>query len=63
MATTLHDKAIQAANGNPEAFLDMESVFGQLKASKQFVTAFTLAYQKIEKQGVEKSIEDVNNPA
>ncbi|MGJ8549574.1 mannitol dehydrogenase family protein [Winogradskyella wichelsiae] len=63
MATTLHDKAIQAANGNPEAFLDMESVFGQLKTSKQFVTAFTLAYQQIVRQGVEKSIIDVNNPA
>ena len=61
MATTLHDKAVVASNGNPKVFLEIESVFGQLITSKRFVEAYTTAYQNLEKLGTKKSVLNLNN--
>ena len=45
---------------NPKLFLEMEAVFGQLSTSTLFVDAFTNAYQNILKQGIEKSVIELN---
>ncbi|QVY66233.1 mannitol dehydrogenase family protein [Polaribacter sp. Q13] len=60
METVLTEKAILARN-NPAAFLEIESIFGQLKNSKTFLDAYTDAYQNIVKNGIEKSVKDINS--
>lgn len=59
MADLVHNKAI-AAKDQPVLFLEMESVFGDLKTSPLFVNAFTCAYQNILNHGIEKSVIDIN---
>lgn len=49
------------ATNKPQLFLEIETVFGGLKASEVFVKAYTNAYQNIIKNGVEKGITDLNN--
>ncbi|WP_458626556.1 mannitol dehydrogenase family protein [Winogradskyella sp. PC D3.3] len=61
MATTLHDKAVVASNGNPKAFLEIESIFGQLIMSNRFVEAYTTAYQNLAKLGTKKSVLNLNS--
>ena len=60
MKTTLKQKAIASKN-NPTIFLGIESVFGKLKESKIFVDAYTTSYNKILKNGIEKSVKDINS--
>lgn len=60
MATTLHDKAVVASNGNPKAFLEIESIFGELITSERFVKTYTTVYQYLEKLGTKKSILNIN---
>ena len=60
MIDVLHKKAMKATN-KPQLFLEIETVFGGLKASEVFVKAYTNAYQNIIKNGVEKGITDLNN--
>lgn len=60
METVLNEKAI-ASRKNPEAFLEIESIFGKLKNDKMFVDAYTNAYQNIVHNGIEKSVKDINS--
>lgn len=60
MGEVLHKKAIQAKS-KPALFLDIETVFGDLKESAIFVKAYTNAYQNILKYGVEKCVIAINN--
>ena len=60
MGSTLYDKAVVTSNGNPIAFLEIESIFGQLKTSERFVEAYTTAYQNLAKLGTEKSVLNLN---
>ncbi|WP_417860987.1 mannitol dehydrogenase family protein [Winogradskyella sediminis] len=55
----LHAKAKIAVN-EPEAFLDIESVFGDLKSSSTFVSAYKEAYNNITNLGVAASIASYN---
>jgi len=59
LAKELLKKAI-IAKENPELFLEIESVFGNLKESEAFVKAYTKAYKNILKSGVEKCVKDTN---
>ncbi len=62
MEATLRKKAAQAANGQPEAFLEIESVFGLLKSSPSFVSAYTKAYNTLRTSGVKACINTfINN--
>lgn len=60
MKATLHDRALLASSENPKAFLEIESIFGQLIASKRFVDAYTKAYQNLVKFGIKKSVLNIN---
>ncbi|UMB61219.1 mannitol dehydrogenase family protein [Lutibacter sp. A80] len=60
MKAILNEKAILAKE-NPEAFLEIASIFGKLKDSKIFVNAYTKAYTNIVKYGVEKCVIAINN--
>lgn len=62
MVDVLHKKAIEAKD-KPELFLDIESVFGNIKESELFVESYTNAYQNILKHGVEKCVIAINNKA
>ena len=59
MQPVLHAKALEGT-ANPEAFLEIEAIFGSLKDSKPFVEAYTTAYNDILKHGVEQCIFDLN---
>jgi len=59
MAEVLYNKAV-AAKGKPVLFLEIETIFGDLKESTIFVKAFTNTYQNILSHGVEKCIIDIN---
>ncbi|WP_111707933.1 mannitol dehydrogenase family protein [Lutibacter citreus] len=60
MKAILNEKAILAKE-NPEAFLEIASIFGKLNDSKIFVNAYTTAYNNIVKYGVEKCVIAINN--
>ena len=60
MEAVLTEKAILSRN-NPAAFLEIESIFGQLKNSNTFLNAYIEAYQNIVKNGIEKSVKDINS--
>ncbi len=60
MKAILNEKAVTATK-SPEAFLEIASIFGELKNSETFVSAYTKAYKNIVKYGVEKCITDINN--
>ncbi|RPD97958.1 mannitol dehydrogenase family protein [Aureibaculum marinum] len=60
METTLNKKAIESKE-NPRAFLEIETIFGKLKDEETFVNAFTNAYKKIENNGIEKCVIELNN--
>lgn len=60
MKTVLHDKAL-ASKANPQAFLEIESVFGTLKNSEAFVEAYSKSYKNILELDVEKCIIDINS--
>ncbi|QNK77925.1 mannitol dehydrogenase family protein [Winogradskyella sp. PAMC22761] len=60
METELNEKAIIARN-TPEAFLEIESIFGTLKNNKTFVDTYISAYQNIVKNGIEKAVKDINS--
>ena len=60
MELQLNEKAKMAVN-NPKVFLEIESIFGQLKNDKTFVAAYTNAYKNIVANGVEKSVMDINS--
>ena len=60
METVLNEKAIASRN-NPEAFLEIESIFGKLKNDTTFVHAYLSAYQNIVQNGIEKSVKDINS--
>ena len=59
MQPVLHAKALEST-ANPEAFLEIEAIFGSLKDSKPFVEAYTTAYNDILKHGVEQCVFDLN---
>ncbi|ANW95981.1 mannitol dehydrogenase [Wenyingzhuangia fucanilytica] len=59
LKTTLHQKAI-AAQQNSTLFLEIETVFGDLRKNDVFVQAFANAYDNIVKKGVEKCVIDIN---
>ncbi|MFB9056739.1 mannitol dehydrogenase family protein [Mariniflexile ostreae] len=59
MKAALNEKA-NAAIDYPEAFLEIDSVFGKLKDAKVFVNAYTSAYQNIVNNGVETCVKDIN---
>ncbi|WP_372753519.1 mannitol dehydrogenase family protein [Mariniflexile sp.] len=59
MQNLLAEKA-KAAKSNPKVFLEIESVFGKLKDSKQFVDSYTAAYKNITENGVAKCVLDMN---
>ena len=61
MKSILNEKA-KAASKDPKAFLEVESIFGNLKASKTFVEAYIKAYQNIVTHGVEKCVTEINGP-
>lgn len=60
LKVTLQEMALKSQE-NPEVFLEIESVFGQLKESNVFVAAYCEAYQNIVKYGVEKCVINLNN--
>ncbi|MDV7188300.1 mannitol dehydrogenase family protein [Lutibacter sp. TH_r2] len=60
MKAILNEKAILAKE-NPEAFLEIASIFGKLKDSKIFVNTYTTAYNNIVKYGVENCVIAINN--
>ena len=60
MEAELTKKAILARN-NPAVFLEIASIFGDLKSSKTFVDAYSKAYQHIVTNGIEKSVKDINS--
>lgn len=60
MKTILKEKAL-VSKEKPEAFLEIESVFGKLKNSKPFVASYTKAYRNIEMYGVVKCLKDLNS--
>jgi mannitol 2-dehydrogenase len=60
LKTTLQIKAIEAQE-NPSAFLDIESVFGDLKFETEFVSSFIKSYNTIVSKGVEFSLKEMNN--
>lgn len=60
MKSVLNEKAILARK-NPDAFLEIEAIFGKLKSNKTFMEAYTNAYQNIVSNGVEKSVKDINS--
>ena len=59
MKAILNEKAI-AATKNPVLFLEIETIFGNLKNSETFVSAYTKAYENIVKNGVEKCVAEMN---
>jgi mannitol 2-dehydrogenase len=59
MQPVLSAKALESVT-NPEAFLEIDAVFGSLKDSKPFVEAYTTAYNAILKHGVEQCVFDLN---
>ena len=61
LATTLHEYAIQAAQEQPKHFLEIESVFGNLKASEAFSAAYENAYHSIVNKGVIDSVKSENS--
>ncbi|MDO5968771.1 mannitol dehydrogenase family protein [Flavivirga aquimarina] len=60
MKDELKQKALMSIN-NPKLFLELESVFGVLKESSQFVEAYERAYNKIVKYGIKKCVKDINS--
>ncbi|RMA64338.1 mannitol dehydrogenase family protein [Ulvibacter antarcticus] len=60
MEIVLNEKAILSRK-NPEAFLEIESIFGKLKSNETFVEAYIKAYQNIVQNGIEKSVKDINS--
>ncbi|WP_179319952.1 mannitol dehydrogenase family protein [Winogradskyella helgolandensis] len=60
MEPILNQKAI-ASRSNPEAFLEIEVIFGTLKGNPTFVKAYNNAYQNIMSNGIEKSVKDINS--
>ncbi|QCX38940.1 mannitol dehydrogenase family protein [Aureibaculum algae] len=61
MKATLNEKSIAASKYNPEAFLEIETIFGKLKDAPTFVSTYTTAYKNILKNGIEKCVIDLNN--
>ncbi|KJD32036.1 mannitol dehydrogenase [Tamlana sedimentorum] len=59
METVLKQKANEA-KVNPKLFLELESIFGDLKSSKTFVDSFENAYKNISEFGVKKGIFELN---
>ncbi|MBP0903196.1 mannitol dehydrogenase family protein [Mariniflexile gromovii] len=60
MKTILNEKAI-ASKENPKAFLEIESVFGKIKDSAEFVDIYTNSYNNIVEHGVEKCVMEMYN--
>ncbi|SDR96318.1 mannitol 2-dehydrogenase [Polaribacter sp. KT25b] len=60
MKTILNEKAL-AAKENPAAFLEIASIFGNLKDNEAFVKAYTSAYNNIVTNGIEKCVIAMNN--
>lgn len=63
MKTILNEKGIAASKGNPKAFLEIETIFGQLKEEPTFVAAFTVAYNNIVENGIEACVIAQNQKA
>ncbi len=59
MAELLRKKAM-AAKDQPEKFLEIETVFGDLKNSTIFADAYSDAYQNILTKGIEKCVVEMN---
>ncbi|MBU2921072.1 mannitol dehydrogenase family protein [Winogradskyella psychrotolerans] len=57
---TLHKQAELASQNHPEYFLEIESVFGNLKTYKPFVDAYVKAYKTITKEGVIIAVQNIN---
>lgn len=60
METVLKEKAILSRK-NPKAFLEIESIFGELKNSKLFFEAYDKSYKSIVLHGIETSIMTINS--
>lgn len=60
LKSTLQTKAIEAQN-DPSAFLEIQSVFGDLKCKTEFVASYIKAYTNIASSGVEASLKGLNN--
>lgn len=59
MADVLNEKA-KASKEKPASFLEIASIFRNLKESKQFIEAYTSAYNSIVKNNIEASIKVLN---
>ncbi len=59
MVDVLNEKA-KASQEKPASFLEIASIFRDLKESKQFVEAYTSAYNSIVKNNIEASIKALN---
>lgn len=50
----------KASESKPEAFLEIASIFGDLRTNSAFVEVYKKAYENITKHGVEQSISSIN---
>ena len=57
----LLDVKATAAVTNPEAFLELEAIFGELKNSTKFKEAYVKAYNNITNNGVEQCLREINS--
>lgn len=57
----LLDVKATAAVTNPEAFLELETIFGELKNSTKFKEAYIKAYNNITNNGVEQCLREINS--
>jgi len=60
MGGVLHDQALASRNGDPLAFLKIETVFGDLAHSKRFVRDYLLVIHSLRKYGTEQTIRNLN---
>ncbi|WP_407557468.1 mannitol dehydrogenase family protein [Winogradskyella sp. 4-2091] len=60
MKESLNEKAILAKE-KPEEFLELETIFSNLKNDPIFVSTYTNAYKNISAYGIQKSIIDINS--
>jgi len=59
LSTMLHEKAIESKE-NPQLFLEITSVFGNLKDAQNFTELYTKSYTSIAKNGLKKALVDLS---
>lgn len=60
LSHVLQDKALKAKD-NPEVFLEIDAIFGNLKNEPLFVDSFKRSYQAISENGIEKAVLEVSS--